>query len=158
MMIKKYSILLVGFLAIACGKENKTETDKGGMVIVNDTIPEIRTNIKKEAVASFSEPVPDKDKLNDWKFSVDAYETGKTFQYLLKIRYKELQVKDSLTLPDFGIMPTIELQKGSEDFSCIVGFKGKENEFKEYKKVFIDNGELRITTIKAYRRTLQRKK
>jgi hypothetical protein len=55
-------------------------------------------------------------------------------------------------------MPTIELQKGSEDLSCIVGFKGKENEFKEYKKVFIDNGELRITTIKAYRRTLQRKK
>jgi hypothetical protein len=126
------------------------------MVIVNDTISETRNNAKSGAVASYSEPV--KDKLNNWKFSVDAFETNQTFKYLLKIQYKELRVEDTLTVPNFGIQPTVALQKGSEDLSCIVGFKGKEDEFKEYKKVFVENGQLRITTIKAYRRTLYRKK
>jgi hypothetical protein len=156
--MKKYGVLLICLFAIACNTENKTDKKKSGIEIVNDTIPATRTTVNPEAVASYSESVADKDKLNNWQFSVDAFETGKTFQYLLKIKYKELQVKDTLTVPDFGIMPTVELQKGSEDLSCIVGFKGKENEFKEYKKVFIDNGQLRITTIKAYRRTLNRKK
>jgi hypothetical protein len=126
------------------------------MVIVNDTISETRNNAKSGAVASYSEPV--KDKLNNWKFSVDAFETNQTFKYLLKIQYKELRVEDTLTVPNFGIQPTVALQKGPEDLSCIVGFKGKEDEFKEYKKVFVENGQLRITTIKAYRRTLYRKK
>jgi hypothetical protein len=103
------------------------------MVIVNDTISETRNNAKSGAVASYSEPV--KDKLNNWKFSVDAFETNQTFKYLLKIQYKELRVEDTLTVPNFGIQPTVALQKGPEDLSCIVGFKGKEDEFKEYKKV-----------------------
>lgn len=128
------------------------------MTIVNDTIPETRSNVRSGPAASYSEPVTDKDKLNNWKFSIDAFETSQTFKYLLKIQYKELRVEDTLTVPSFGIQPTVELKKGSEDLSCIVGFKGKENEFKEYKKVFVENGQLRITTIKAYRRALQKKK
>ena len=142
----------------ACDKQTNSDTKKDGMTIVNDTIPEKRSNVKSEAAASYSEPVADKDKLNNWKFSVDAFETAQTFKYLLKIQYKELRVEDTLTVPNFGIQPTVVLQKGSEDLSCIVGFKGKENEFKEYKKVFVENGQLRITTIKAYRRALQKKK
>jgi hypothetical protein len=156
--MKKYCTLLICLSLFACDKQTSSDTKKDGMTIVNDTIPETRSNIKSGAAASYSEPVADKDKLNNWKFSVDAFETSQTFKYLLKIQYKELRVEDTLTVPNFGIQPTVELKKGSEDLSCIVGFKGKENEFKEYKKVFVENGQLRITTIKAYRRALQKKK
>lgn len=128
------------------------------MEIVNDTIPEMRQEANKSAVASYSEPVPDPDKLNNWKFSVDAFETPKTFQYLLKIRYKELKVEDTLRVPNFGIAPEVLLRKGPDPLSCVIGFKGKEKEFNEYKMVFIENQQLRIKAIKGYRRSLQRKK
>ena len=155
--MKKYCIFFILLSLISCDKKNTDENEKDGMVIVNDTIPEKRADVKKEPAASYSEPVPDKDKLNDWKFSVDAFETSQTFKYLLKIRYKELEVEDTLTVPNFGIQPSVELKKGAEDLTCIVGFKGKENEFKEYKKVSVENGELKIKAIKGYRRALQKK-
>ena len=155
--MKKYCIFFILLSLISCDKKTTDENEKDGMVIVNDTIPEKRADIKKEPSASYSEPVPDKDKLNDWKFSVDAFETSQTFKYLLKIRYKELEVEDTLTVPNFGIQPSVELKKGAEDLTCIVGFKGKENEFKEYKKVSVENGELKIKAIKGYRRALQKK-
>lgn len=127
------------------------------MVIVNDTISEIRKDVKTVSVATYSEPVADKDKLNNWKFSVDAFETAQTFKYLLKIQFKELRVEDTLTVPNFGIQPTVLLKKGPEDLSCIIGFSGKEGEFKDYKKVIVENGELKINTIKGYRRALSKK-
>jgi len=156
--MKKYCALLLLLSIFSCNKKTDSENQKNGSEIVNDTIPETRQNVKAEAAASYSEKVADKDNLNNWKFSVEAFETPMTFKYLLKIQYKELRVEDTLTVPNFGIQPTVELKKGAEDLSCIVGFKGKENEFKEYKKVLVDNGELKITTIKGYRRTLVRKK
>jgi len=157
-MMKPYCVFLLSLFIISCNKQtNDSEAKKDG-TIVNDTIPEARQNVKAEPVASYSEKVADKDKLNNWKFAVEAFETPMTFKYLLKIQYKELRVEDTLTVPNFGIQPTVELKKGAEVLSCIVGFKGKENEFKEYKKVMIEGGELKITTIKGYRRTLVRKK
>jgi hypothetical protein len=156
--MKKFITLLLLASMFSCNQQKESEATKGGMEITNDTIPETRNNVKASPVASYSEPVEDKDKLNDWKFSVDAFETPMTFKYLLKIRYKELRVEDTLTIPNFGIYPTIVLNKGPEDLSCIVGFKDKEDAFKDFKKVYIEKGELKITTLKTYRRTLNKKK
>lgn len=156
--MKKYCALVLFAALFSCNKQTESHTDQNGNTVVNDTIPETRKQVNPNPAASYSEPVADKDKLNNWKFSVDAFETPMTFKYLLKIQYKELRVTDTLTVPNFGIQPKVELKKGPEDLSCIVGFKGKENELKEYKKVMIEEGELKITTIKGYRRTLVRKK
>lgn len=156
--MKKYAFILLLLTSISCNKKTESGTDKNGNEIVNDTISETRAQVKSEPAASYSEPVADKDKLNNWKFAVDAFETPQTFKYLLKIQYKELKVEDTLTVPNFGIQPVVILKKGRDDLSCQVGFKGKEGEFKEYKLVIVENEQLTIKAIKGYRRTLVRKK
>tara|TARA_R110002124_G_scaffold198013_4_gene365044 strand:- start:1101 stop:1580 length:480 start_codon:yes stop_codon:yes gene_type:complete len=153
----KSQLWIVGILAtlLACNQNSKQENNNGNnseTVIANDTIPETRSEVTKQAVASYSEKVP--DPLNDWKFAVNAHETDQTFTYLLKIQYKALDVTDTLTIPNFGIYPTIELKKGPTDFSCIVGFLDKENTFKDYKIVEVVSGQLKIRTLKSYRRGL----
>ena len=147
--MKKYWSLLLVFALLSCNKQTGSGEEEGD-------ISETRANVKTEAAASYSEPVADKDKLNNWKFAVEAFETPMTFKYLLKIQYKELSVEDTLLIPDFGIQPVVEMKKGPEDLSCIIGFKGKENEFKEYKKVVVEDGELKITALKSYRKAVKK--
>ncbi|MDI9365417.1 MAG: hypothetical protein QM541_10730 [Flavobacterium sp.] len=116
--------------------------------ITNDTIPNFRKIINRNAVASFSKNVP--DEFNKWVFAVDVYETKETFKYNMRIKYKELTVSDSLRIPNFGIMPKVILQSGKEPLSCIIGFTDKKGNFKEYRKAFIDNDRLRIVSLKSY--------
>ncbi len=149
--------IIVGIFGCNQDKKNTGSSDNNHeAVIVNDTIPQIRSSVEKKAVANYSETVP--DKLNDWKFTVDAFETAETFKYLLKIQYKELQVSDTLNIPNFGIYPTIALKKGPKDLSCIVGFQDKEKVFKEYKMVEVVSGQLKIRSLKSYRRGLYQAK
>lgn len=147
--MKKYWSLLLVFAMFSCNKQ----TGEDESALISNT----REKVKTEAAASYTEPVADKDKLNNWKFAVEAFETPMTFKYLLKIQYKELLVEDTLMIPDLGIQPVVELKKGAEDLSCIIGFKGKENEFKEYKKVMVQDGELKITSLKSYRMAPKKK-
>ena len=156
--MRKYCLVFVLLALFSCNKKTDSESEKGGNEIVNDTIPETRANVKTSVAASYSEPVKDKDGLNNWKFAVDAFETSQTFKYLLKIQYKELRVEDTLTVPNFGIQPVVELKKGRDDLSCQIGFKGKEGEFKEYKLVVVEDEQLTIKAVKGYRRALVRKK
>ena len=156
--MKKYCFVFVLLALFSCNKKTDSQSKNGENEIVNDTIPETRTSVKTSAAASYSEPVKDKDGLNNWKFAVDAFETPQTFKYLLKIQYKELRVEDTLTVPNFGIQPIVELKKGRDELSCQVGFKGKEGEFKEYKLVVVEDEQLTIKAVKGYRRALVRKK
>jgi len=133
--------------------ENPVETPE--MVLVNDTIPLIRTEVSKLPVATYYEKVP--DALNDWKLAVEIYETSSTFSYLMRIRYKELQVTDTLVIPRFGIQPKIDIQKGSKVLACIVGFEDSERHFKPYKAVEINDDQLRIKVLKHYRTGIFRK-
>lgn len=133
--------------------ENLVETPE--MVLVNDTIPLIRTEVSKLPVATYYEKVP--DSLNDWKLAVEIYETASTFSYLMDIRYKELQVTDTLVIPRFGILPKIDIQKSSKVLACIVGFEDSEQHFKPYKVVEINDDQLRIKVLKHYRTGIFRK-
>jgi hypothetical protein len=135
---------------VSCGQnENKDTTGADStIVITNDTIPEVRPSVKTAAVASYSEKV--KDELNDWKFAVSAFETKRTFHFILRMQYKELRVSDSLHIPNFGIQPVIEIKKGPEPLSCIIGFLDKKGQFKDYKKVAIKNEQLKFTTLNSY--------
>ncbi|SKC01550.1 hypothetical protein [Dyadobacter psychrophilus] len=153
----KYCSLFLLLTLFACNQNTKKESkDAQGNEIVNDTIPAERKVVENSPVASFSEKV--KDPLNDWRFSVDVYETKSTFDFLVKIKYKELDAEDNIKIPNFGIMPKVEVRKGKEEQSCIIGFLDKTGEFKEYKLVQVKNQELKISTIKHYARTLYKVK
>ena len=78
------------------------------------------------------------------------YETAKTFTYRVQIQYAELSITDSLQLPDLGIAPKPVLQKGKEQYACIIGFMDNKNTFREYKSVTVTDGNVRIHTLKYY--------
>lgn len=151
---------LVAVLFLSCqqqsDKSDGSAEDSPNYVVTNDTIPKVRTSPNKSAASEFSQKVP--DALNNWLFSVAAFETKDTFKYLLKMKYKEFDTEDIIELPDFGIHPKIEIRKGDEDFSAIVGFLDKNGEFKPYKKVEANGNQLKVSTIRQYRRGIVLKK
>ena len=105
----------------------------------------------KQPIASYSEAVGDNvNNANNWKFAVNIFETKNTFSYLVKIKYKEIDETDAIGIPNFGIVPKVIIQKGSAPLSCIIGFLGKQGEFKPYKKVCIEKDQLKIITINKY--------
>ncbi len=146
----QYMKKLVLGLLIGMGscQANKSGSPEPAVVITNDTIPETRASVNTTPIASYSEPV--KDELNNWKLAVTAYETKRTFHFVLRMQYKELRVTDSLHIPNFGIRPVVEIKKGPEPLSCIIGFLDKKGQFKDYKKVSIKNDQLKYTTLNSY--------
>lgn len=156
--MKHYSFLLL--LALLCCKKPKNNDESsatnGGdpTKAINDTIPLTREKVENSPVASYSEKV--KDPLNDWRFAVDIYETPQTFKFLMKIEYMVQEAEDTLTIPNFGIMPKVEIRKGPEENSCIVGFLDKQGEFKDYKLIALKEKQLKISTLKYYGRARYR--
>lgn len=139
-------------LVIACSQPGKQDTqtpeaesNKQPLTVV---IPQYRDTVSKEAVAQYQEKVD--NPLNDWYFSVKLFETPKTFHYLVKLKFEEIQGEDTLKLPNFGTLPKPVIQKGNEKYSCIIGFIDKENKFREYKKVYVKDNHLKITALKHY--------
>ncbi len=145
-------IYLMGILLITgCGEGTKQETNEdtaAAVQTVTEKIPLKRSEVKPDAVATHSEKIA--NPLNDWKFAVNIFETENTFRYLMKIEYEEMRAQDTLKIPNFGIEPKVEIRKGDEPQTCIVGFIDKENKFREYKKVSAKNNNLKITTLKRY--------
>lgn len=134
---------------LACGQaDNEPQVVKDPNAVAADTIPEMRKLVNPDAVDSYTEKVP--DELNNWHFFVSLSETKKTFQYLVRIQYKELRVTDSIVVPDFGIMPKVAIRKGKEPLSCILGFYDRKEQFREYKLVSIKNDQLKINTLNNY--------
>lgn len=156
--MKHYSFLLL--LALLCCKKTKnsdeasTASNGEPTKAINDTIPLTREKVENSPIASYSEKV--KDPLNDWRLAVDIYETKQTFKFLMKIEYMVQEAEDTLTIPNFGIMPRVEIRKGSEKESCIVGFLDKQGEFKEYKLIALKEKQLKISTLKYYGRARYR--
>ncbi|MDD2793642.1 MAG: hypothetical protein PHD73_10730 [Sediminibacterium sp.] len=146
-----YSCLL--FFCISCNNSDAVQTEQApeSAAPAAEAVSPTRANPKVEAVAAYSEKVDDGvNYANNWKFAVQMYETPKTFNYLIKIDYKELHLTDSLGIPNFGIAPKVELRKGADPRTCIIGFLDRKGEFKEYKKVAVKNEQLKITTINRY--------
>lgn len=156
--MKHYSFLLL--LALVCCNKPKNNDETAASKssdptkAINDTIPLTREKVEKSPVASYSEKV--KDELNDWRFAVDVYETPQTFKFLMKIEYMVQEAEDTLTIPNFGIMPKVEVRKGPQENSCIVGFLDKQGEFKEYKLIALKEKQLKISTLKYYTRARYR--
>jgi hypothetical protein len=145
--MKKYCYLFFLLTLLACNKKNESG---GNSTAVSEKISDVRKEVKPEAVSGYSEAVKDKDGLNDWKFAVSLYETDQTFKYKIKVKYKELEAEDDLTVPNLGIEPKVEVKKGTEPLTCIIGFMDKENVFKEFKRVEVIGDELKIRQTKSY--------
>ena len=148
--MKKYCLYIFTGVFMGCGQPDNTSSTPGDTTILipADTVSSIREKVNTNPVADYTEPVP--DPLNDWHFAVSLYETKKTFEYKLRVQYKELRISDPLSIPDFGTMPQVSIHKGKDPLSCIVGFLDKKGQFKEYKLVRIKGDQLKITTINNY--------
>lgn len=151
----KWCLIFIFSVVIASCKNDNTSSSNNSdtnnnkpSIVKTDTIPTIRKEINPNPVASFSKRIP--DELNDWHFSVNVYETKETFHYLMKLEYMEMREKDTLKIPNIGIMPKIEIRPGKEDYSCIIGFYDKANNFKEYKQVTAKNGSLLVKVLRHY--------
>ena len=130
------------FFCISCNN-NKENSSK------EQTVSLERSNPNPKAVATYNENVTtETGKLNNWKFAVALYETRQTFSYRIQIHYAELNVTDSLKFPDLGFMPKPALQKGKDEYSCIIGFLDDKNIFRDYKLVSVTDGSVHIHTIK----------
>ena len=149
-------ILLAGgiFLLICCGEtveQASTKSDDKDSTVVQSPVEKIslaRDSVRAEPVQQYSEKTD--DPLNDWYFSVTLYETSQTFHYLVKLQFEEVRGEDTLRLPNFGILPRPVLKKGPDKYSCIIGFLDKDNNFREYKKVYVKDDALKIITLKHY--------
>jgi hypothetical protein len=155
--MKKRNLLFCCLLAAACqGTAPKEETKAGAATKTPPTtqappaekVPMYRTTVNTEPVAEYK--VKTENPLNDWYFSVKLYETSKTFQYVMKLKYEEMDGDDTLNLPNVGVMPKPVIQKGEDKYACIVGFMDNHDQFREYKKVYVKNDELKVTSLKHY--------
>ena len=113
-----------------------------------DTIPKIRKEVSSKPIAAFEEKT--ENPLNDWYFRVKIYETARTFRYVMKMQYEEINGTDTLKLPNQGIWPTVQIRKGEEKYSCIIGFLDKDGQFREYKKVYVKENVLKVKVLKSY--------
>lgn len=146
----KKHLLVFLILIGACNQPDVTgkPNENAIVVISNDTIPETRTIVKKLPVAEFQVHIP--DELNKWRFAVSAFETPKTFQFVLHMHYKEISVADTLKIPNFGIQPTVVIHKDNVPLSCIIGFLDKKGQFRAYKKAFVLNEQMKLVTLNSY--------
>ena len=146
------AVILITMTITGCSEPAKHDpNDKGtesNQKPLTITIPEYRDSVSKKPVAEYQEKV--NNPLNEWYFSVKVYETPKTFHYLVKLKYEEIEGGDTLKLPNFGTFPKPVIEKGKDQYSCIIGFLDKEGKFREYKKVYVVANHLKITTLKHY--------
>lgn len=150
--MKHYCLLLLAALT-ACqdnhtSKAKATPPADSTTFFTNDTIPEIRKTVSKKPVASYLVPVND-PKL-ERTFGVRVYETPLTFRYLLKMHYEAMEVTDTLTVPDFGIWPVVQIHPGKDKRTCIIGFLDAKKEFKEYKMLTAKGKKMKLTVLKKY--------
>jgi hypothetical protein len=147
--MRKIAIFLLIGAGMACNN-TPGASDNGHDSIVNntETVSETRAIVKTSPIANYHEKVG--NALNDWGFDIKVYETNKTFYYLMKIKYEETEVSDTLKIPNVGIKPVIELHQGKGKYACIVGFLDKEHKFRDYKLVSVQNDQLKIKVLNHY--------
>lgn len=141
-----YSISII--LISACNSKPENIKKETTVVIAADSISELRSTVRKDAVVSHQQKVP--DEFNDWKFAVHLYETERRFHYTVRMQYKELRITDSINIPNLGKEPIVEIQKDSLPYSCTIGFLDKKGLFKPYYRANVQKEQLRFKKIAAY--------
>ena len=125
--------------------EKKEETFRPAEEQPAPAISPDRTNVRKAPAAQYAEELP-----GGFQYKAELYETPKTFSYFLKLKYQEFTAEDTVTLPDFGIMPEPVLKKGEGKNVILLGFKDKKGEFREYKTITASDDKISVKTSKYY--------
>lgn len=148
--MRKIAIFLLLCAGLACNNTPGAAGNNGHDSIVNNTeaVSETRNVVKTTPVANYHEKVG--NALNDWSFDIKVYETSKTFYYLMKVKYEEMAVSDTLKIPNAGFKPVIELHPGKGKYACIVGFLDKDHKFRDYKLVSVQDNQLKIKVLNHY--------
>lgn len=148
-MIKRkllyYSIII---LSIAGCNAHNSNTSSDSVILKYKHIPQVRTSVNNNAVKIYTEIV--KTFAITDSFKVALYETKNMFDYLIKINYKQLEAEDTLRIPDFGIEPSVEIEKGDKRPSCIVGFLDEHKQFRESKFVYFEDNKIKVHVLKHY--------
>ena len=108
--------------------------------------PEFRDRVNTEPVAEYREktgPI-----LGD--FVVRLYQTSKTMYYRADVEFEGLPGTDTVKLPDLGTAPCPMLQKGRDNYSCIIGFLDNDKQFRELKLVQGKGDRLKIATLRHW--------
>lgn len=144
------SLLSVAGVFAACSDttERKDEAPEEVRVIVNDTISRERDKVSAAPAAVYTVKVP--DELNEFEFAVKLYETPLRFRYRVAVRYKMMEVRDSVDIPNFGYQPRVDVKKAGGDLACMIGFYDADGSFRDLKRVEVVDNQLRIRQVKRY--------
>lgn len=144
-----YPFFLVFVLAACNSAGTNPENQEDSVVLTSDHIPLERNNINPQPIKTYTETIKSFETTDEFK--VGLYETRQTFRYLIKISYKQMEVEDTLRVPNFGTPPAVDIVKGDSIHpSCIVGFLDKEKKFRESKLIAFANNKLKVKVLKHY--------
>jgi hypothetical protein len=144
-----FSILTILTTIYSCSNGTGNNGSGDSITINTNDVPVNRATVNPDAIKTYQETVKSFETTDNFK--VALFETKQTFNYLISIRYKELNVTDTLHVPDFGSNPSVEIIKGdSIRPSCIIGYYDKENQFKESKLIYFKGDKLKVKVLKYY--------
>ncbi|MGN6354544.1 MAG: hypothetical protein ACTHLB_14225, partial [Parafilimonas sp.] len=144
-----YPFFLVFVLGACNSAGTNPENQEDSVVLTSDNIPLERENINPQPMKTYTETIKSFETTDEFK--VGLYETRQTFRYLIKISYKQMEVEDTLRVPNFGTPPAVDIVKGDSIHpSCIVGFLDKEKKFRESKLIAFANNKLKVKVLKHY--------
>ena len=150
--MKRILLPCFALCVVACndtGSNNKGADSSANALTTGVTA--VRTEVKKEAVAKYDVPLEgDEANLNKWHYTVQLFETPDRFRYRVEMQYEEITGTDTITLPNFGLEPQPQIQKGASMLECIIGFLDKKGVFREFILVSAKSGQLNMKTLRQY--------
>ncbi len=133
-------------MLLACNSNTPTNNRADSIIKIN--VAAERATINPKPIKTYHETKKSFETTDE--FNVGLYETKSVFRYLIKVSYKNLEVEDTLRIPNFGIIPTVDIMKGDQRPSCIVGFLDKDSSFKESKLIYFEDDMIKIHVLKYY--------
>jgi hypothetical protein len=141
-------LLLLPVLLSCNTNSGSNDKNQDSVVYTTDKIPQIRSVVNPNPVKTYTETIKSFETTDEFK--VQLFETKETFHYLIKINYKNLEAEDTLRVPNFGEVPSVEIIKGDKRPSCITGFLDNNKQFRESKLVFFEDDQIKVHVLKHY--------
>ena len=135
-------------LLFACNTKTGSNNNRDSVVNSAGKIPETRSVVNPNPVKIYTETIKSFETTDEFK--VALFETTETYNYLIKISYKNLEAEDTLRIPNFGQIPAAEIKTGDKRPSCIAGFLDNDKQFRESKLIYFDDNGIKIHVLKHY--------
>lgn len=144
-----FSMMLLSVLLCSCTDSINKNNNNDSIISPSENISIARSSVNPNAIKTYEETVKSFETTDHFKVSI--FETNQTFNFLIKISYKQMNETDTLHVPDFGSLPSVDIIKGdSIRPSCIIGFYDKNKNFKESKLIYYKENILKIKVLKYY--------